>query len=329
VGFFEIRAIQGNRVTINQPLRLDFPVVDGTYARRLRVVENGGVEDLAMEHLNRLPLDSVAFHWGWNCWARNLRVDRTGRNGAYAEHSKWIEIRDCELNEAWNCDGGQAYAGFTRSADCLLAGCQVTNYRHAPVVQFGAMGCVFRDSTFDGSDMQWHAGWSTENLFERCVVRSRRGHGSYGAGAYATGSADTTHGPNGPRNVVYNCDVTSEHGGVVLHGVNENWLFMHNRFVVDSGAGFAADTGSFDTVLRGNVFVLADATAPMLRLLTADCVGVEVIGNTLVGGNGVVYDGAPALATERDNRTLPSADAESTRTDATPPSIHDWQRDRP
>lgn len=216
IGFYEIRARAGHRVTLNQPLRIDFPAVDGTYARRLGVIERCGVEDLTIEHTCRLPVHSVMFDWGWNSWLRNLRVVRSGANGAYAERSKWIEIRDCELDGAWNNDGGQAYAGFTSCADSLFENCTVRKYRHGPVVQYGAMGNVFRNSVFEGSDLQWHAGWSTENLFENCTVHSYKGSGSYGYGAYATGSGDVDHGPNGPRNVVYNCDITSELDGVKL-----------------------------------------------------------------------------------------------------------------
>ena len=326
VAYIEILAIDGNRATINQPLRIDFPAEDGTYARRLNPIENSGIEDLTIEHVNRLPIDSVQFEWAWNCWARNVTVRKTGRNGAYAEHSKWIEIRDCELDGSWNNDGGQAYAGFTRSADCLMEDCVVRKYRHGPVVQYGAMGNVFRNSTFDGSDLQWHAGWSTENLFENCVVRSYRGHGSYGYGAYATGSNDQTHGPNGPRNVVYNCDITSDRGGVMLHGVNEHWLFLHNRFVVKKGAGFVGLGGSFDHILRNNTFVLRDDESPMLELRTPDCVGIELIGNRLYGGSGKVYGSGPALAADTGNQVLPASETGPSRPTANPRSIYEWQQ---
>ena len=329
VNAYEIRKIEGTVVTINQPLRIDFPIEDGTYLRRLRAVEGCGVESLSLEHTGPLAMDSVLFDWAWNCWVRDVKVVKTGRNGIYAEHSKWIEVRDCELDRSWNNDGGQAYAGFTRSWDCLFEGCTVRGYRHGPVVQFGAQGCVFRNSLFEQSDLQWHAGWSTENLFENCVIRSSRGTGSYGYGAYATGSGDQIHGPNGPRNVVYNCDFTSELDGVKLDGVNENWLFLHNRFVVRKGAGFVATRGSFDHIIRGNAFVLKDGVSPMLRLLTSDCVGIELTGNTVYGGNGRRIEGATTVAEDKGNTTLPALkpdDALPARPKADPPSIYEWQQ---
>ncbi len=326
IGFFEILAIEGRQVTINQPLRIDFPVIDGSYARRMNPIERCGVEDLSIEHLSHLPISTIEFDWGWNGWVRNVEVLNTGCNGAYAERSKWIEIRDCVLDGAWNFDGGQAYAGFTQCADSLFENNVVHKYRHGPVVQYGAMGCVFRNSRFEGSDLQWHAGWSTENLFENCVIHSRRGTGSYGACAYATGSDDAGHGPNGPRNVVYNCDMSGQLGGVVLDGVNENWIFRYNRIVVEKGDGFTLRCGSFDHVLADNVVVLRDGVSPMVRLKTPDCVGIELIGNTLHGGNGKMVEGAAAPAVERGNRTVSGSEAAlPDRPVAAQPSLYTWQ----
>ena len=42
-------------------------------------------------------------------------------------------------------------------------------------------------------------------------------------------------------------------------------------------------TSSFDHIIRGNAFELQDSKSPMALLRTADCTGVELIGNTLSG----------------------------------------------
>lgn len=327
IGFFEVRARNGNRLTINQPLRIDYPVIDGAHIRKVKFIERSGVEHLTIEHTSRLSVHSIMFDWGWNGWIRNVKVVKSGANGAYAERSKWIEIRDCELDQSWNFDGGQAYAGFTSCHDSLFENCTVRKYRHGPVVQYGAMGNVFRNCTFDGSDIQWHAGWSTENLFENCTVRSDPATGSYGYGAYATGSADTGHGPNGPRNVVYGCDVTSPLNGVLLCGVNEGWLFLNNRFVVEKGAGFVVMNGCFDHTVRDNVFVLRDGTSPMVLLKTEDCVGIDLIGNTVVGGNGKIWEGRTKPELEKGNKSLPAGQMPE-RIQPKVQSIYEWQKKR-
>jgi hypothetical protein len=86
-------------------------------------------------------------------------------------------------------------------------------------------------------DGQWHSGWTNENLFENCVIESSSNNGAYGYGLWASPPEDEAHGPNGPRNVVYNCDISSPKAGLWMGGMNENWLILYNRFRVDSGPG--------------------------------------------------------------------------------------------
>lgn len=327
IAFDEIKAIDGNRVTIGQPLRIDYPVIDGTYVRRLKVIERCGVEDLSIEHLSRLPINTIEFDWAWNGWVRNVKVVQSGSAACHGYRSQWLEIRDSEFDGAWQFDGGQAYGGFTSTHNSLYDNNIVKKHRHAPVVQYGANGNVFRNSTFEDSDLQWHAGWSTENLFENCVVKSNSKHGSYGHGAFATGSADTGHGPNGPRNVVYNSDLYGINNGVRLDGVNEGWIFVHNRIVNEKGAGFYVTRGSFDHIVRDNIFVVKDANAPMAMFATPDCVGSDFAGNTLVGGNGRIAEGAAKPAVEQDNKILPAGQLPD-RPKPKVASIYEWQNSK-
>ena len=326
-----ISAVDGNTLTITQPLRIDYPVVDGSCLRRVQAVERCGIEDLSIKHVCRMEFQTVSSRFAWNCWVRRMDAIDCGKSGVHFTEAKWCEVRDCTFGGFDPCihiahTNWGGYAGFTQSADCLMEDTVWYRYRHGPIVQFGAQGNVIRNSVFEGSEAQWHAGWSTENLFENCVIRAGGMYGSYGFGAYATGSYDHGHGPNGPRNVVYNCDLTSPHDGVMLNGVNEHWLFLHNRFVVQHGAGCVGTCGAFDHVIRHNVFVLKDDTWPLLQLKTADCVGVELIDNTLVGGNGTVYEGVPTLEVEHDNRVLPLSTDIPDRPVADPPSIYAWQQ---
>ncbi len=103
--------------------------------------------------------------------------------------------------------------------------------------------------------------------------------------------------------MVYNCDVTSERDGVYGRGASENWIFLHNRFVVTGlgAGGFYAESGFFDTIIRNNVFVLKDPSKPMLLFLrTPDCVGIELIGNTVYGGNGKLVEGVTINVSSSD-----------------------------
>lgn len=333
---YQVKAIKGPMIEIGEPLRIDYLVEDGSEIRRVNPVRRSGIEDVTIVHACRMPFGTVSSQWAWECWVRGVDGIDSGAGGAHLQAAKRCEVRDCEFtgfdakihraNENW-----WGYAGFTQSQDCLMENTVWHRFRHGPQVQFGAQGNVIRNSTFEGSDAQWHAGWATENLYENCIIGPTGPYGSYGFGMYVTDSSDTTHGPNGPRNVVYNCDVDSAKDGVYARGATEGWIFVHNRFRIGQGGGIYADEGFFDAVFRNNVFVLQDATKPLCFIRTPDCVGIELIDNVVVGGSGKVVEGAVAPALEKGNRALPAlkpGEAPPPRPKATPPSIYAWQRRR-
>ncbi|MFO7898807.1 MAG: hypothetical protein R6V58_07065 [Planctomycetota bacterium] len=50
--------------------------------------------------------------------------------------------------------GGTACVGWQHAWDCLTEDVTTHKMRHAPCVQWATSGCVIRNSTFRGSDMQ-------------------------------------------------------------------------------------------------------------------------------------------------------------------------------
>ncbi|MGC9316808.1 MAG: right-handed parallel beta-helix repeat-containing protein [Armatimonadota bacterium] len=324
---YEIVAIDGTTISFDQPLRIEFPVIDGSYVQRLQVIRGCGLEDLTIEQTENLWITTSEFLYAWDCWARAVTVHMCGRNPVYGHMAKFCTIRDCVFDDAWfKGGGGTAYCGWDHCFDCLMEDVETFRLRHAPLYQWAASGNVIRNGVFHESDGQWHSGWTNENLFENCVITSRRGHGSYGYGMWASPPEDTAHGPNGPRNVVWGCDVTSERDGVWMGGMNENWLILYNRFVVSEGEGVDAKDASFDHIIRGNVFALQDENAPMLRLRTPDCIGVELIDNALYGGNGRLVEGMgePAVMEGNEVHPLPEGDLPPRPTPPVP-SIYEWQ----
>jgi hypothetical protein len=320
-----ISDIKNNTVTINQPLRIEFPVIDGSYVQKVIPIQRCGIESLRIEQTENLWISTVVFYHGWNCWAKDVTVKKCGRFPVYGSMAKWCEIRDCVFDDAWfKGGGGTAYTGWDRCWDCLIENVETFKMRHAPLFQWAASGCVIRKSIFHESDGQWHAGWTNENLIEQCVIESVRGHGGYGYGMWASPPKDTAHGPNGPRNVVYNCDVSSPRAGVWMGGMNENWLILYNRFIADSGPGVSAQTASFDHIIKDNVFILKDGKSPMVLLATSDCLGAEITGNRLYGGNGRLTAGKAGPVVFKDNEAFPLGDAPKPTPKVT--SIYKWQQ---
>ncbi|MFP4250470.1 MAG: right-handed parallel beta-helix repeat-containing protein [Armatimonadota bacterium] len=326
----EVAAVEGNTLTLDQPLRIEFPVIDGSYVQRFVPIRRCGIEDLSIEQTENLWITTSQFQNAWNCWARGVTVRMCGRNPIYGSLAKFCEIRDCVFDDAWfKGGGGTAYVGWENSFDSLMEDVETFRMRHAPLVQWAASGNVIRNSVFHESDAQWHSGWTNENLFENCVITSVRGHGGYGYGMWASPPEDTAHGPNGPRNVVYNCDVISERDAVWMGGMNENWLILHNRFIVESGEGVEAKDASFDHIISGNVFALRDETSPMVRLRTPDCIGVEIIDNALYGGGGEFASGMgePEIVEGNTVHPLPEGDDLPARPAPPVESIYQWQLD--
>ena len=321
-----VTKVDGNTVTLDQPLRIEFPIIDGAYVQKVMPLQRCGVEDLCLEQTENLWIDAVMFSNAWNCWARGVKIVKMGRFPVYGSQAKWCEIRDCVYDDAWfKGGGGTAYGGWENSWDCLIDGLETFKLRHAPLFQWAAAGCVIRNGVFHESDGQWHSGWTNENLFENCVIEMRLGNGGYGYGLWASPPEDTAHGPNGPRNVVYNCDVSSPLSGLWMGGMNENWLILYNRFVVTAGPGVIARTASFDHIIAGNVFVLKDKASALLQLMSPDCIGVELRDNKLYGGSGKLAAGAATPALLEGNEALPLAEAP--RPTPAVPSIYRWQKE--
>jgi len=108
-----------------------------------------------------------------------------------------------------------------------------------------------------------------------------------------------------------------------MGGMNENWLILHNRFTVQKGYGVFAKTASFDHIIKDNVFILKDKSSPMVFLASPDCIGVEVTGNLLYGGNAKIASGSAKPVLLQGNQAFPLAPAPRPKPKI--PSIYEWQ----
>ncbi len=321
-----VKGVAGRKLLLDQPLRIDFPAVDGSFVRKMKPIERCGIEDMTIDSVCDLWFTTVLFRNALNCWAQGVKVVKCGRNPVYADNAKFCSIRNCVFDDAWfKGGGGTAYAGWEKSYDCLMENVETFKMRHAPLFQWSASGNVIRNGVFHDSDAQWHSGWTNENLFENCVVLSdTTSNGGYGYGMWASPPEDSAHGPNGPRNAIYNCDVRSNKTGLWLGGMNENWIIAHNRFQVANGQGIFLKTFGFDHIIKGNAFVLKDAKSVGVTLSSQDCAGVELSSNTLYGGCGKMTEGLIEPLVETDSKILPY-DAKAPRPKPAVPSIYEWQ----
>lgn len=346
----EIAAVDGGTVTLTRPLRSAFPAMDGSTVQPVQLISGSGLENFELEQVvvpNQpppgpknpqtlwYPIDDlwtsgVTCSHAWGCWMKGIAVRNTGRNAAYFPMTKHLEIRDCVFDESlFKGGGGTGYIGFERSWDCLMDTVEARGMRHAPNVQWSASGNVIRNGRFIGSDGQWHAGWTSENLFENNEIDARGDGGSYGHGLYASGPSSGIHGPQGPRNVAYNNDVVAKKDCLHMLGGNEAWMIMYNRFTTGDGRAIYAKEKSFDHIIEGNVFILKQGQSPAV-LLGPDSVGVELVNNAFYGvtppyigftaGSGKLMRDEGNTWTEDIPRPLPARPEPAVR------SIFEWQR---
>jgi hypothetical protein len=349
-----VTAVDGDTLRLDQPLRIDFPREDGAYVRRIDVTRDSGFESLTVEQVvftkelvgPRIPetlwypmsdlwADGVTLCYAWNCWVKDVRIVNSGRNPLYFTRTKFSEARDIDVEGAlFRGGGGTGYVGFERTFDSLLDGIVTRGMRHAPDVQWGAAGNVIRNGRFIGSDGQWHAGWTHENLYEQNSIEQTQadiGQGTYGHALFASGPASPAHGPQGPRNVVYNNDFTAPLDGLHMVGGNEGWLILHNRFVLGKGRAVFGREKSFDHIIQDNVFVMREPADPVVLFASADCTGVEILDNAFYGPIKTVAGFASGLgefARVEGNTVspLPAPDALPLRPAPAVPSIFEWQR---
>lgn len=325
---FQVKAVKEGGAELNQPARIEIESAPYVQVSKTNVIQDCGIENLSIETTEPIWMNGVLFRYAANCWVRNVRFEKPGRNGFWTAHVKWMEARNIEVNDGWyKVGGGTAYIGWEMAFDCLMDGVKGTAVRHAPNMQWSTSGCVIRNGVFDSSDAQFHAGWPNENLIENCSIHSMRGEsGSYGFGLFAQGPEGGGHGPQGPRNVIYNNDFSSEKSGIWLGGSNEGYLILYNRFRVEGDPAVLLKAGSFDHTFLGNVFIMKRPSPAAVVIMTPDCTGVSFVKNDFYGvsSGSVVFLGAIPPETNTGNRYLPYQE-EVPRPKPEVPSIYEWQ----
>ena len=322
----EVKWVNARRVGFTQPLRIDYPLVDRPFVQKLEGIRNCEVSGFELEQTANLWLASVFFKYASNCKATDLFIRKSGRHPFFSYWSRNLELTDSEFDDVWDRGGGGAgYTSWELTFDSLMDRVVTHRMRHAPSFQWAAAGNVIRRSCFLDSDAHWHAGWTNNNLLEQCRIKSIRGYGSYGYGMWSSFPGDGGKGPNGPRNVIYNCDVVSPLGSVWLGGMNENWLILYNRFTSEKGPGVLLQNQAFEQIIRGNVFKILNPNSPMVLLRDPDCTGVEIVDNILIGGSSF-WAGLIAPEVFSGNRKLPGETLmESVAPRVAVPSIYEWQ----
>ena len=342
ITFAKITAINSaaRTVTLDRTFTHDYFVDESPQLRRMDMLENAGLQDLAIETVAATAtLDPVRFENAANSWIKNIRTVKARDWPVRTVNVTRFEIRDSQFLGTWNeinQGGGVAYLGRADTAtDSLMDNCQASDLRHMAIFMMSNR-CVIRGSTFTGKSVQspqLHGRFPHENLIETTTfdTRSSDGTGSTrGITSFGSdGAASMVHGVNGPRNVYYNNTVASGMGTAVFGGVNEGFIFAYNRILktndTEAKPAIIAMNRTFDLIVRGNLFQ-AISTLPAFTLGESTCTGWNVTDNRFYGTNGYLYEGDSAPEIVHNNRFFPASTTPPAATSPEVPSIYAWQK---
>jgi hypothetical protein len=327
-----VSGTQGNRVLLVEPIRVNMPSVSNV--RRLQMIRHSGIEDLTLEQSSKHWTNLLGFSGDYACWVRGVKLVNAGRF-PIAGGTKNFEVRDTIVDGAqfhFGVGGGTGYFGFSSAFDCLMDNVQTSRLRHAPNLQFGAQGCVIRNSTFEDSDLQFHRDATWDNLIENCTVRSRGSNKSYGSYGSAMTATTSPHDASlGARNVIWNNDFESQtfyKGGsavAIVGGEMQGWIIAYNRFVHDVGVAVNAGKSPHDVLFLRNSFAVKQ---PAGVAITGDVSRLRLVDNTFTGFSAKELLPNGATAAENRSNSMQEVFAAGARPTAPVPSLFAWQKEQ-
>lgn len=224
-----IVAIEGNTLTVDPPLHLDFPQSGASRIRPIRYVQQVGIEDLTLRRLDSGSSrgSNIEFRYAADCWLQRITSEWTERHHIVGRESLHLEIRDSFIHGAKSKGSGGYGYGVSLNKHVTSALVENTIFydlRHSMIIQMGANGCVFgynyAEKNYSDDDGGWaktyislHGHYPFMNLFEGNIV-AWAGIGDY-------------WGPIGPGNTLFRNRVqgTDRFDGIgARHGISVGYV---------------------------------------------------------------------------------------------------------
>jgi unsaturated rhamnogalacturonyl hydrolase len=252
-----IKKIDGDRVTLAQPVRIDItaaeldtdfqrlgPVIIDCGVEALTIVTNGS-RDPNETHLHDHGCNGIFFNRVIDCWARDVTIERP-ENGILFSCAKSVTVERFTIRADSSVQVHHATAVRSFSADILQRDFTVNAQRvfHGVNHEWMSSGCVWSRGRLVNGTFDSHRGLPFDNV--RTEITLERTTGARGAGVYA--------GPrNGRRIVHWNIDNRGTSGAAVL----EPDAFTSSAMV---GVRGPRKTGCADGMVCGDKNVLEVAT---------------------------------------------------------------------
>ena len=203
----EIANVQGNLLTLADPLTHHYPLSRNPYLKKLNPRRGAGIECLKItrEDATIGQTDNIQFNHAFNCVIRNVELENCNFAHIGINNSAHIQVEGCYIHHAHAYGGGgQCYGVVTQysSSFCLTQNNVFNHLRHSMLVQAGANGNVFgynysydafwQESSLPANasgDAVLHGNYTYLNLFEGNTIQNI--------------VVDASHDKNGPFNTFF------------------------------------------------------------------------------------------------------------------------------
>jgi hypothetical protein len=202
---FRITNIQGNTVTSDHILRMDYPLSFTARLKKIQPVSGAGIECLYIERKDTTASQTVNINMTYavNCWITGVESYKTNFAHIGLTDASHILIRGNYIHHSHAYGGnGQGYGVMAQytTGDCLVENNTFNHLRHSMLVHLGANGNVFGYNYSTDAfrvevpnnasgDAVCHGNYPYLNLFEGNIVQQI--------------FVDDSHGINGPFNTFF------------------------------------------------------------------------------------------------------------------------------
>ncbi len=261
---FTITAINGNQITVDRPLHMDFNPAMNPQLRQNGFISDVGIENLYIERLDSGDGHTINIKNAARCWIKNIESNMTYRAHVHLSRAMDCEIVNNYFHHSHDYGGGGHGYGvdiFVHSTSNLVENNIFNHLRHSMLIHVGSNGNVFGynysyDPFWTGinnnppADISMHGHYSFMNLFEGNILQE----------------ADFSDywGPGGPGNTMFRNRIETDNIYVSDHSHNSNVIANE---LIGNGAEIAVhptvnDTWKHSNNINGVIDATINATIP-------------------------------------------------------------------
>lgn len=270
-----VKAVSNDTLTLQRPLRLNFPTERKARLCVPTLLRDVGVEELSLRSLNDAETNGILVTRAEYPFVRGVHLSQIVRFGVHFVRTREARIEHNTYRNARRFGGGGQGYGFEimTSVDSWIRFNHVYHVRHGIALQFGTSGTRVQHNEIVRSDLAGvdvHGEYNHHNTVEHnWLWRTREG--------VIVGGGHRSHGNDGPNNKVIN-NVIGPDVPIGLHVANTtpHTTLQNNRLFGGGTFGIFVVEQSHHTQILDNQLI-----GPWLTGIHLDGNDATIAGNTL------------------------------------------------